>query len=331
MSTKKTLGAGLAALAVIAPAASAATIPAGPGWGIINRNTIGAATAQLRTGPVPAPLGVGSVQLDVASGADKISWGNETDFAGRPLAGIESVAFGVYQTGENIAIAPGNLPNVAIEIDPTGAADGTAPNYSTLNGVSPVAPADRWSVVESQLYWLTGTAGTTSGFDQSHPGTLAQIQAAFPQATILTVAISKGRDNSWHGAVDALRINDDVYDFEPFTAAPAGPGGQDGQNGAPGAPGVTTTVTGTVSSEPVLAGNRVRFVAIRKLRGLRLVSATAILRGARLPVRGYRVRVDLRDRTAGRYQVKVTARYRTAKGQAVTRRQATVLVVSRVG
>ncbi len=29
-----------------------------------------------------------------------------------------------------------------------------------------------------------------------------------------TVAVGKGRDNAWVGAVDALRINDRIYDFE---------------------------------------------------------------------------------------------------------------------
>ena len=35
-------------------------------------------------------------------------------------------------------------------------------------------------------------------------------------ATIDTVAVSKGRDDSWAGAVDALRINNKVYNFEPY-------------------------------------------------------------------------------------------------------------------
>ena len=31
---------------------------------------------------------------------------------------------------------------------------------------------------------------------------------------IISVAVTKGRDQAWHGAVDGLRINDIVYDFE---------------------------------------------------------------------------------------------------------------------
>ena len=40
---------------------------------------------------------------------------------------------------------------------------------------------------------------------------------------ILSVAVSKGRDYFWSGAVDGLRVNDTVFDFEErgvFTAAP---------------------------------------------------------------------------------------------------------------
>jgi hypothetical protein len=33
-------------------------------------------------------------------------------------------------------------------------------------------------------------------------------------ATIYTVAVGKGRDKAWVGAVDGLRINDKTYDFE---------------------------------------------------------------------------------------------------------------------
>jgi hypothetical protein len=32
--------------------------------------------------------------------------------------------------------------------------------------------------------------------------------------TILSFAVTKGRDNMWIGAVDGLRLNDRIYDFE---------------------------------------------------------------------------------------------------------------------
>jgi hypothetical protein len=40
------------------------------------------------------------------------------------------------------------------------------------------------------------------------------VKATFPYATLFSVQITKGRDNAWQGAVDALRINAEVFDFE---------------------------------------------------------------------------------------------------------------------
>ena len=35
-------------------------------------------------------------------------------------------------------------------------------------------------------------------------------------AKIYSVAVAKGRDFAWQGAVDGLRINGTIYDFEPL-------------------------------------------------------------------------------------------------------------------
>ena len=62
------------------------TLSAG-NWGIINRNTVGAGNAVLRSGPVGAavlgvgpPSGSGSLNILVGSTADKVSFANEVDF-----------------------------------------------------------------------------------------------------------------------------------------------------------------------------------------------------------------------------------------------------------
>ena len=46
--------------------------------------------------------------------------------------------------------------------------------------------------------------------------TLAQIKAFVPDALTIapTAQVTKGRDYGWHGAVDGLQINDDLFDFE---------------------------------------------------------------------------------------------------------------------
>ena len=122
----------LPALVVVAAlglpaAAQAAVVPANGNWGLVNRNIIGAATAQVRTGPFTPPYGPGSINFLVPSGNDKMAYGNEVDFVGVPLSSVTTLGFSVFTTGENAAINPANLPNLGIEIDPTGPASTTAP------------------------------------------------------------------------------------------------------------------------------------------------------------------------------------------------------------
>ena len=56
--------------------------------------------------------------------------------------------------------------------------------------------------------------------DLLHAG---QAKAAAPDATLFTAQITKGRDYAFSGAVDALQINNVVYDFEPFGVSEATP------------------------------------------------------------------------------------------------------------
>ena len=58
----------------------------------------------------------------------------------------------------------------------------------------------------------TSTVGA-AGFEELQQFLAANNNGTAP-ATIGSVAITKGRDYSWQGAVDGLRINDTVYDFE---------------------------------------------------------------------------------------------------------------------
>lgn len=41
------------------------------------------------------------------------------------------------------------------------------------------------------------------------------MKAFYPNATILSVALAKGRDYAFTGAVDKLVLGTEVYDFEP--------------------------------------------------------------------------------------------------------------------
>jgi hypothetical protein len=209
----------------------------GKEWGVITRNTIGSAVADLRSGPYGSfgvtgpsskpPRGTGSLGLQVSDSAlsggtpqEKVAFGNEVAFFGDAVADLNRAGFRVFQTGENAAISPSNMPNIALEIDPNVGSS----SYSTMVWVPDPAPVtNRWSgfidATTTGDWYFTGSTGTATGCSISSPCTFAAAQAALaandsPPATIYTVAVAKGRDNAWVGAVDNLRINDNIYNFE---------------------------------------------------------------------------------------------------------------------
>lgn len=210
-------------------------------WGVITRNTIGSPVAALRDGPfgsygVPEdsakpPYGKGSLGIEVSDnstsqtpGAEKVDFGNEIDFYGSPVADLEQVGFHVFQTVENVDNGgAANLPSIRFEIDPNLASAPTD-NYSVLVWQpAPVVSLNRWSPyldatasgAAGGTWYLTG--GETS-CTQATPCDFAGVKRSLADggdgATILTAAVSKGRDHMWVGAVDGLRINGYVYDFE---------------------------------------------------------------------------------------------------------------------
>ena len=194
-----------------------ATIASG-NWGIIDRNVIGSASAVLRSGPGGAPLGTGSLNVSVADGASKIAFGNEADFAGLKVSSINALGFSVYQTGENASISAANLPNISLEVNP-GVAGKT---YSSLvYNPAPVQPS-RWSTVDATQgagwYFTNAAVAAATGCGQGAGQrfcTLDEIKTAAPDAYVTySLGIAKGRDSAWHGAVDAVRVNDRVFDFE---------------------------------------------------------------------------------------------------------------------
>lgn len=208
-------------------------------WGIINRNTIGSPVAELRDGPAvispttgqisAPPFGKGSLEIEVADQAvnpskngglaqEKVSFGNEVDFAGDPVSGVNQVGFYVLRTDEDVQQGGlNNLPNITFEINP----DLTNITYTSMVWVpdGTNVPVNEWSpyidATSNGQWYFTGHAGTATGCNQTTMCSFSGAQAALgPNATILTVAVAKGRDNQFQGAVDGLRINDKIYDFE---------------------------------------------------------------------------------------------------------------------
>jgi hypothetical protein len=212
----------------------------GPNWGTIDRNTIGSANADYRTGPFGSfgtagqpPFGNGSLNLSVASANDKIAFGNEVDFFNNPVAALTQVGYQVFTTGENsqTPVVPTNgtlnMPSIAFEINPHGAG-ATTTTFSTMV-FTPAAnsPADAWSpfidATTTGLWGLTGSQfnspATAANCGLNGPRcTFADLKtflATGTGATIDTAEITKGRDFEWHGAVDGFKINSQVFNFEP--------------------------------------------------------------------------------------------------------------------
>ncbi len=223
---------------ISAAAQDALTAVSGANWGTVDRNVRGNGDSDLRAGPtagpIAPPLGIGSLGLRTGATTDKATFGNQVDFVGMLVSDLTALSYSVFTTDVNIGVSPANLANIQFEIDPN--LDGVASNFSTMSHVPP-AQLPGWSAIDAVAagqWFLTGPAGTATGCAQA--GTLCtfpQLIAALTAddatdndpAVIFTALVNKGTDFAFSGAVDALRINDTVYDFEPngVFATPAGP------------------------------------------------------------------------------------------------------------
>ena len=224
---------GTTVLSAPAPTPEPTAAPSAGNWGLVNRNTIGSPNAFLRSGPADPALGDGSLNLSVRDGAEKVAFGNEVDsVAGGLFANVTDVGFRVYTTGENTTAGAGtpNMPSITFEVDPN--VTGKPSNYSSLVYMPPNSPSNQWSpyidATTTGLWGGTGGAFTGTNCDiNGSRCTFDELQEYLGEggdpATILTVAIGKGRDFFWSGAVDGLRINSTVFDFEErgvFTTTP---------------------------------------------------------------------------------------------------------------
>jgi Collagen triple helix repeat (20 copies) len=211
-------------------------------WGTVDRNSIGSPVTVLRAGPINVtptgvsapPFGAGSLSILVGVGTaatgdlEKAAYGNQVDFFEDPVGGLTAVGFRVWTSLENSDptvnnVGGGvNMPNIAFEIDPN-LDDPTTNFFSTMTWTpGGNSPSNEWSpyldATSTGEWFLTGAEGTVTGCNQTTTCTFAELQAALDDggepATIYIAQITKGRDKAWQGAVDGLRINDQVFDFE---------------------------------------------------------------------------------------------------------------------
>ncbi|MFG1912698.1 hypothetical protein [Kribbella sp. NPDC048928] len=181
-------------------------------WGEIFRNTIGNARAELGT----SSSGEG-LNFSVPTAADAIMWGNEADFAGKPVAPLTKVGYEVFQTGENSAIA-GNMPSIKFELNP----DITGVTYTTLVYSPDNSASNKWTKIDAAgdtgKHWgFTGTYFNTGtdrcGLNGARCTLTDALAVLGKDANFLSAGVGKGRDNAWHGAIRSLTINGDTYTF----------------------------------------------------------------------------------------------------------------------
>jgi hypothetical protein len=213
------------------------TAISGPDWSIVDRNVIGNGDSYLRAGPtngpVAPPFGVGSLGVRTGSPDDAAAFGNQVDFFGMPVSDLTAVGFHVFTTQENNGRGPNNMPAISFEIDPN--VTGISSNFSTMvyvpsNGL-PLAWTPFNAVTDPDAHWgLTGAAfaGTPcdiNGARCNWDDLMGYLDDGDPGARIHVAQITLGRNLAFSGAVDALRINDTIYDFEPngVVATPAAP------------------------------------------------------------------------------------------------------------
>ena len=180
-------------------------------WGEIFRNTIGNARADL--GQSSAGEGL---NFNVPTGNDAVMWGNEADFAGKPVD-LDAVKYDVFQTGENNAIA-GNMPSIKFEMNPGV----TGVTYTTLVYSPDNSAPNTWTKIDAKAdtgkHWgFTGTyfnTGTDRCGINGSRCTLAEALAVLGDgAKFISAGVGKGRDNAWHGAIRSLTIGSTTYTF----------------------------------------------------------------------------------------------------------------------
>jgi hypothetical protein len=125
---------------------------------------------------------------------------------------------------------PNNLPNIRFEIDPPGVF-----TFSTMVWVpdgSGVPAVNQWSpyidATTNGTWYFTGAFGTALPVcSLASPCTFAAAKAKAGTSTVYSVLVGKGRDNMWIGAVDGLRLNNTIYDFEEDGVKSRGAGHDD--------------------------------------------------------------------------------------------------------
>lgn len=171
-----------------------------------------------------APPGLGSGSLELKTNATVEAKADYFTFAhkGTPLAAVTDLAYWTYQPAGNPPIA---APSYQLQLDLNGDAEGGfttmvfEPYWNVEQGPIPPATWKQWDV-DAGLFWSSrtfaeGTCAVVAGAGGPPLYTLAQLQAACPNAIVLGIGVNVGTYNpGWTVATDGVQFNDVIYDFE---------------------------------------------------------------------------------------------------------------------
>jgi hypothetical protein len=188
---------------------------------------------------------------------------------------------------------------VRVSIDGDQAVCGTSwENYYRFSEQNPVAPSDR-------LMWRLSTA----------PSDVSKVDG-------------KGF------VFDNVSSSSDVTSDPEVCGLPVGPAGATGTDGANGASGVNGVngvdgVATVIHDHVKLSGATIRTLHAQSIKGNKFISVRASLRGKRVPTHGRTIKVDLRGKTVGNYNVGMVAKYKAKGGKVHTVRSVRALSISR--
>jgi hypothetical protein len=211
--------------------------------------------------------------------------------------------------------------------DPTVDADGDGNPVGDVDHDVILDPGENGTNVPPQATDVTvSTDDTTVRFDDDQ-GAGSQVDYAALLAdpdiaglTIVDVLVSQGFSTGVDvsGLVRNMTLNGTTFAFDVPPVGTPGPAGTTTVvrvpvfvPAAPAAQGVRGTQASSCKGDDLLTLHAARRA------GQRFLSAHATLRGKRLTVKGRSIRLDLRGRSEGNYDVRIIARYRTKSGRVV--------------
>ncbi len=155
-----------------------------------------------------------------ASSWEKAEYGSEVEFAGLKIAAISEIGLSVYIADSTAGHSP--MPNIQMEVNPNVAGKTYSslvynPGETTPNVFQYVDASVVPTNTGSEGWWFSnGTVATATGCSLAHECSLAEVQAAAPEAEVsASLGLGKGRDTMGEVLIKEFKLNGATYTFGP--------------------------------------------------------------------------------------------------------------------